>query len=415
MIHRIRQHWTIRVRLTALYGGLFVCAGALLLGVTYLLVAQRLDNQADLGSVLTSIVRRPGSFVADDSATIELTDGRRITRQQAIEMVQDTQRKLRDDALDSLVTEGGVALAGVGVVALGFGWLLAGRALRPLQKITETAQRIGGADGAGRGLHERIALAGPRDEVKQLADTFDVMLSRLDQSFEGQRRFVASASHEMRTPLAINRALIEVAITRPAVSTDARELGEALLGVNARHERLVDGLLTLADSGNEVTEHHPVDLAELTDHVLCGLAGAARQAGVEIRHGELDPAPTLGDPYLLERLAQNLVENAVRHNRPDGGWLRARTWTAGDRVRLEVSNTGPAVPRYEMDVLFQPFRRASGAPAGGERGFGLGLSIVRAVAGAHGGDVHAEPRDGGGLVVTVTLPLAGPRNQLPPA
>jgi signal transduction histidine kinase len=391
MIGFLKRHWTIRVRLTVLYGGLFFLAGTLLLGVTYVLVAQRLEDR--LGSGQNALT---AAAVARTVGSVPLEN-----RQRAVELYLDEQRRIRADTLDSLLTQGGIALGGVGAVAVAFGWLLAGRAMRPINGITETARRIAGADSAGRGLHERIALAGPRDEVKQLADTFDLMLERLDQSFEGQRRFIASASHELRTPLAINRALIEVATTRQAASADAKELGSALLEVNARHERLIDGLLTLADSENEVVERHPVDLAELADQVLSTTVPGA----VRVHRPDLGGAPTAGDPYLLERLVQNLVENAVRHNLPDGGWLSVRTWSTRDRAMLAVANSGPVVRRYETEALFQPFRRLNGARVQPGRGFGLGLSIARAVARSHAGEVHAEPREGGGLVVTLSLPL----------
>jgi signal transduction histidine kinase len=210
----------------------------------------------------------------------------------------------------------------------------------------------------------------------------------------------------------VKRALAEVSIIRPHASRDARELGEALLEVNARHERLVDGLLTLADSENEVTERLAVDLDDVADQVLSAAAGAARQAGVRITPPELGDAPAQGDPYLLERLVQNLVENAIRHNLPDGGSLSVRTGTDAGHATLVVGNTGPVVRRYECEALFQPFRRLGGravqARPGTERGFGLGLSIVRAIARAHGGEARAEPRAGGGLVVTVTVPVRDP-------
>jgi signal transduction histidine kinase len=404
----IRRRGTLRARLTVLHGGLFFVAGALLLGVTYLLVAQRIDQRSDLDSALTPIVaRRPEQLPGAGGGASQA--GRAANAEQAlretIELARAQQRKLRDDAMNSLLTQGTLALGGVGVAAVGAGWLLTGRALRPLQRITETAQRIA-ADGAGRGLHERIALDGPRDEVKRLADTFDLMLERLDQAFEAQRRFVASASHEMRTPLAIKRALIEVAVTRPGATRDAKELGESLLEVNRRHERLVDGLLTLADSENEIAERHPVDLAEVAGHVLATASALAREAGVEIRATELGTARTAGDPYLLERVAQNLVENAIRHNQPGGGWVCVRTWSLGEQVNLHISNTGAVLRGYETEALFAPFRRRAEVRTAGERGFGLGLSIVRAVVRAHGGQVRAQARDGGGLEVTVTLPAS---------
>jgi signal transduction histidine kinase len=304
--------------------------------------------------------------------------------------------------MNSLLTQGGIALLGVGGVAAALGWLVAARALQPLHRITETAQRIAGAGAVGRGLHERIALPGPRDEVKELADTFDVMIERLDRSFDGQRRFVANASHELRTPLALNRALVELAVTRPGVADETRQLGESLLAVNDRHERLIDGLLMLADAENAITERSPVDLADVAGHVL-------EQNGpseVTLRP-DLRPAPTTGDPILLERLTQNLVENAIRHNVADG-WISVSTTTSSGSAVLTVANTGPVVPAYEIETLFQPFRRLRRERIDGGRGFGLGLSIVRAVARAHGGDAQAQPRQGGGLTVTVSLPVAPP-------
>ena len=380
---------TIRARLTLVYGGLFLLGGVVLLGATYVLVAARLRP---LGNVAGErfIAKLPDDFVGP------------VARTKIIEYGED----LRESALNSLLTQGGIALVLVAAVAIGFGWLLAGKALQPLHQITETAHRIAGAGPGGRGLHERIALTGPRDEIRQLADTFDAMLERLDRSFDGQRRLVASASHELRTPLAINRALLELAVTRPDASADLRLLAHSLLEVNERHERLVDGLLTLADSENVVADRSPVDLADVAEHVADLAGPVAGKAGVEIVR-QLAPAATVGDPILLERLTFNLVENGIRHNEGDGGWLSVRTATVHGRATLYVSNTGPVVPGYEVETLFQPFRRLGRERVGGARGFGLGLSIVRAVARAHGGDATAAPRDGGGLVVTVSLPGPG--------
>jgi len=225
------------------------------------------------------------------------------------------------------------------------------------------------------------------------------MLERLDRSFDGQRRFVANASHELRTPLAINRALIELAISRPDAAEETRQLGESLLAINARHERLIDGLLMLVESENLVTERSDVDLADVAHHVL----GASAADSVELR-SRLAPAPTVGDPVLLERLVQNLVENGVRHNVSTGGWVEVGTRTVGDDAELVVSNTGPVVAPYEVETIFQPFRRLASARSGPDRGFGLGLSIVAAIVRGHGGRVVAVPREGGGLRVTVTLP-----------
>ncbi|MBQ1047251.1 HAMP domain-containing histidine kinase [Micromonospora sp. C51] len=383
---------TLRARLTLVYGGLLLLAGIVLLGVTYVLVDQRMPQpmRADLPDRATVVTRMPTSM--EDLDKIRM-------------LIQDVQSEAKRNALESLLTQGGLALVVVSAAAVVIGWLVAGRALQPLHQITGTARRIAGADSAGRGLHERIALTGPRDEVRELADTFDQMLERLDRSFDGQRRFVANASHELRTPLALNRALVELAVSRPDAPAEVRRLGEALLSVNERHERLIDGLLTLADSESEVTERAAVDLAEIAAHVVEQVAPG--YPGVPVRRS-LEPARAVGDPVLLERLAFNLVENALRHNVPADGWVRVRTGQVAGRPTLVVVNTGPVIPSYEVETMFQPFRRLSRERVAGTRGFGLGLSIVRAVSRAHGGTAEAEPRPDGGLTVTVTLPPSTP-------
>ncbi|WP_231499884.1 sensor histidine kinase [Saccharothrix sp. NRRL B-16314] len=367
---------SIRARLNALYGGLFLLAGAALLAVTYLLVWQslngRLQPYADL---------------------ISLRDLRDATADEVITSIRTAQVRYRDEVLESLLTRGGLALLCVALIAVAFGWLLARSALQPVHRITEAARRIA----AGHGLHERIAPTGPRDEVAELAETFNAMLDRLDRAFDGQRRFVADASHEMRTPLAVKRALIEVSITRPGASADAKQLGAELLKVNARHERLIDGLLTLADSENELTERTRTSVSDIAEHVLWQSKGIADQAGVDLHHGELAPCEVVGDPVLLERLVRNLVDNAIRHNHR-GGWVDVDTRPGV----LVVVNTGPKIQPFEAEGLFRPFRRLDRvATTTGERGLGLGLSIVRAITAAHGATVTATPGADGGLAVTV--------------
>jgi signal transduction histidine kinase len=394
------RNWTIRGRLTALYGALFFAAGAILLSLTYLLVWQILDRSApqipDSDSLRVALSRM---------GTLPLgPGGREVPLQELINTFRQAQEQQRQDVLSSLLTQGGVALVGVGLVAAALGWLLAKRALQPVHKITETAKRIASSD-ASRGLHERITHTGPRDEVTELAQTFNAMLERLDRSFDGQTRFIANASHEMRTPLAVKRALIEITVTRPGTSDDAKQLGESLLEVNARHERLIDGLLTLADSENELADRSPLDLADVADHVLQQLSATAEDADITVKPATLSAAPVLGDAVLLERLTQNLVENAIRHNHPDG-WVSVRTSSSEGQSQVTVSNTGPVVRPYEIEVLFQPFRRLDRERTAGERGFGLGLSIARAISRAHDGEVTAVPRPEGGLDVTVTLPRA---------
>jgi signal transduction histidine kinase len=368
---------TIRVRLTLVYSGLLMLAGALLLVVMYALMSSRLRPEREL------------------APEIQPKDG--AAAQGQIELMNF----LHDDTMRTLLTQGTTALAAISVVAIVVVWLIAGRMLRPLKRVTETARRIGAATAADPRLHERIALEGPGDEVKELADTFDTMLQRLDDSFDGQRRFIANASHELRTPLTLNRALIEVAVHRRDASPEIRQLGETLLEINSRHERLIDGLLLLARSERDLVDRSYVDLADLARHVADQLA-----PGEVAVHTEVDEAPTTGNAVLLERLVRNLVDNAIRYNEPTGGWVRLRTWTGpGGEAELEVANTGPVVPRYEVRELFEPFRRLDSDRGTGERpGTGLGLSIVRSIAEAHGGTVSAVPRPGGGLTVAVSLP-----------
>jgi signal transduction histidine kinase len=390
---------TLRARLTLVYGVLFLLAGVAMLGVTYLLVSQQLPG----GANVTVSQPSPGTSSQVTETGPGTSGGPTPAMAGNPTMENKIMGETRHNALTALLTQGGIALGVVGTGAVALGWLLAGRLLQPLNRITETAARIADAPAADHSLHERIALDGPRDEIKQLADTFDVMLERLDRSFDGQRRFIANASHELRTPLTLNRALLEVAVHRRAASPEVRQLGDTLLAINTRHEQLIDGLLLLARSEREVTDRSHVDLADVAEHVAGQLP--AGTVAIQTAIGE---AATTGNPVLLERLVHNLVDNAVRHNIPEGGWVRITTGTRPDRSAvLQVSNTGPVIPRYEIPSLFEPFRRlGTDRRSATAPGTGLGLSIVRAIARAHGGEVHTEPRDGGGLVVTVTLPPA---------
>lgn len=383
-----RRWWrsTIRVRLTLLYAGAFFLAGATLIALIYLYLGQVINHQLTAQGNMSEQILRHLSPEVHDALMVQLQQG-------------------RNDTLNTMLIASLVLLGVVGVIAGGFGWLLAGQALRPLQQITATARRV-----ADRSLHERIALVGPNDEIKDLADTFDAMLERLDRSFNSQRRFVGNASHELRTPLTINRTLIEVALDNPQANESLRQLGATLLAVNQRHERLIDGLLTLASSEQRVTEPTPVDLADIARHITKESLGAAQHADVAIRT-RLQPAPVAGDPVLLERLTQNLVDNAIRYNLPEHGWIAVTTDVVDDNVHLTVENTGLPVPPYEVPSLFEPFRRlptterlADSAKTPISRGAGLGLSIVQSVAHAHSGDVHASPREEGGLTIRVRIP-----------
>jgi signal transduction histidine kinase len=393
-----RRWWrsTIRVRLTLLYAGAFFLAGAVLVVLMHLYLGQTLNHQTTTRVGITSehlrerVITEPGS-------------------QQLPPKVQEAlhaQFQLeRADTLKTMFIASLILLGVIGVAAGGFGWLVAGQALRPLRQITATARRV-----ADRSLHERIALVGPDDELKDLADTLDAMLDRLDRAFDSQRRFVANASHELRTPLTINRTLIEVALDDPHADESLRQLGATLLTVNQRHERLIDGLLTLASSEQRVTEPVAVDLADIARHITSESQEAAQNAGVGILT-HLQPTPVTGDPVLLERLTQNLIDNAIRFNLPENGRVTVTTDVVDDNAHLTVENTGPHIPPYEVPSLFEPFRRLPTTERLAEppntsisRGAGLGLSIVRSVAHAHGGVVNAAPREGGGLTVCVRIP-----------
>ncbi|WP_344526684.1 HAMP domain-containing sensor histidine kinase [Streptomyces rectiviolaceus] len=380
---------TIRIRLTLLYGGMFLIAGILLLSIIYLLAAQALNVGSDLPFKIVS------GQVASDTCNFP-------TRPSAGELnsaMNACVNEQRQHALDNLLSRSLLALLGLAVIAFAFGYAMAGRVLSPLGRITRTARRVAGTD-----LSRRIELDGPDDELKELSDTFDEMLDRLERAFTAQQRFVGNASHELRTPLAINRTLLEVQLSDPAAPPELQQLGKTLLATNERSEQLVEGLLLLARSDNQIVERKPVDLAEVADRAVDQVRTEADAKGVQIR-GERGPAVVQGNGVLLERIALNLVQNAVRYNVPDEGWVEVTTEAQHGQAVLVVSNTGPVVPAYEIDNLFEPFRRLRTERTGSDKGVGLGLSIARSVARAHGGRIIAEPREGGGLVMRVTLPL----------
>jgi signal transduction histidine kinase len=391
----LKRHWTIRVRLTAFYGGLFLVAGTILVAATYLLVAQRLQEvYVPMKPAADEIVLGPDAKDANGELTPQAQEYLMVEKLKLRESYDLAQQKFRAETLNTMLTQGLIAFGVVAVIAVWLGWVIAGRALQPIKQITATAKRV-----ADRSLHERIGLGGPADELRELADTFDAMLERLDRAFDGQRRFVANASHELRTPLAINRTLLEVALTRPDVCANLQQLGHTLLDVNGRNERLIDGLLTLARSEVAPTAVERVDLATVARHVLDQVRDEAPAVSIRSTLGQ---ATTSGDPVMLERLAFNLVQNAMRYNTPKG-WVSVTTQNGEDCVQLTVANTGPAVPSYEVPRLFEPFRRLSDR-VGSSRGAGLGLSIVESVARSHGGTVKASPNPGGGLTIQVTLP-----------
>ncbi|MER7896446.1 HAMP domain-containing sensor histidine kinase [Streptomyces sp. NPDC096046] len=385
---------TIRIRLTLLYGGMFLIAGILLLSIIYLLAAQALNTGNE---PLFKIVGGTEIKVASDNCPAVNSDNPTLSEfNAAISECIDHQRQA---ALDNLLSRSLLALLGLAVIAFAFGYAMAGRVLSPLGRITRTARAVAGSD-----LSRRIELDGPDDELKELADTFDDMLERLQRAFTAQQRFVGNASHELRTPLAINRTLLEVHLSDPNAPVELQQLGKTLLATNERSEQLVEGLLLLARSDNQVVERGPVDLAEVASRAIDQVHGEAESKGVVIR-GELQPAVVQGNGVLLERIALNLVQNAVRYNVAEDGWVEVTTEVQHGQALLVVSNTGPVVPAYEIDNLFEPFRRLRTERTGSDKGVGLGLSIVRSVARAHGGHIYAQPREGGGLVMRVTLPI----------
>ena len=373
---------TLRLRLTLLNGVLLVGAGAILVLLAWLLVRDALRPTDEL---------LPGT-------TVVLTDGRTLDAGQ-------WQRQLVDAASQELLVKGLLALLAISVVGVAGAYLVAGRALRPLHQVTATARRLGEAT-----LDERIGWSGADDEVAELAETFDAMLDRISGAFETQKRFVANASHELRTPLAVMRTEIDVTLSDDdADLAEYRRMAGVVRDASERANGLVDALLVLARSeaqtGRRLARRTESDLAIGTANALSAVSREVERIGLKV-HTSLRPAPVVGDPGLLDRLAGNLVENAVRYNHLHGRiWIR--TGTDGERSWLVVGNTGFEVAPADVPGLFEPFRRG-GQERTGARGSGLGLSIVRAVSDAHGGTVKAVAQPGGGLEVTVTLPSADP-------
>jgi signal transduction histidine kinase len=370
--------WSVRLRLTAWYGGLFLATAALLIVVMNAILSENLRHH---------VAGTPGAF---DPRNEGLTPAMGPyppppARPPAarLEFNQLSGQVLRYQWLASAAAVGALA-----VFSLGVGWWLTGRALRPLHRITETARRLSVSN-----LHQRIGTVGTRDELSDLADTFDAMLARLEAEVNNQRRFIANAAHELRTPLAIQRTAIQVGLADPDGERLAR-VREDLLAINRRNERLINGLLLLAQAerGLETRE-------------LVALDDVVRDAITETAPGDVRVIPTLapvvveGDRVLLQRLAANLLQNAVRYNRP-GGHVEVRVTATGT---LSVSNTGPEIPEDRIEDLFQPFRRLHPDRTGSAEGAGLGLSIVASIAQAHDATIAARPRAGGGLDLTVVF------------
>ncbi|MET8140505.1 ATP-binding protein [Sphaerisporangium sp. NPDC005288] len=355
---------TVRVRLTLIYSGLFLATSVVLLVTVNVLLSQTLR---------TRIARVPDAPLAPPGPGGAMPQVRPVPLPELVDDVVGHQWET------ATLTVGVLALVSVAV-----GWLVAGRILRPVHRITATARRLSVSN-----LHERIALTGPKDELKELADTFDAMLDRLERSVEAQRRFIANASHELRTPLAVQRAAIEIGLPE-----DVGEIRDTLLLHNRRSENLIDALLVLAQAEHGLDSTGPVALDEVT-RLIAAEAGTG-EVSVTV-HAE--PLVVEGDPVLLTRLVTNLVDNAVRYNHPGG--TVAITLSRGV---LTVRNTGPEVPPERLGDLFAPFRRLHTTR---EQGSGLGLSIVASIAKAHGAAVRATSNPDGGLELSISFPPGG--------
>jgi signal transduction histidine kinase len=371
---------TLRLRLTLLNGILLVGAGLVLVVLAYLLVDGALKPADQL---------RPGTRVVLENGTE--VDAR------------TWQTELVNAAEWELLTRGSLALLLIGAVGVAGAYVVAGRALRPLQRVTTTAQRL-----SGESLDARINYDGADDEVAELAKTFDAMLDRITLAFETQKRFVANASHELRTPLAVMRTEVDVTLDDPEADVEEyRRMATVVRDASMRANALVDSLLLLArteaQAGRRLGRKVSTDLATGVTVALSAMGKEVRRLNLGVET-DLAPANVVGDPGLLERLAGNLIENAVRYNHL-AGRIWVRTGTDDTLAWLVVGNTGFEVEPADLPALFEPFRRG-GRERTGARGTGLGLSIVRAVCEAHGGGVSAAALDGGGLEITVSLPAA---------
>jgi len=375
---------TIRLRLTVLYGVVSVLSAAVLLAITIML--------ADGLTPRTTPV--PGQ-----AAT---TSGQQALAQ-ALARIAQLQAQLRQvDPLHQLLVAAAAALAIMAGTSIALGWVVAGRALRPLRAITTATQQISEED-----LHRRLAMPGPRDELTNLADTIDGLLARLQAAFEGQQNFVANASHELRTPLAASRTMLEVALADPAASAAAlRSACQDVLTEERHQERLIDALLTLARSQRGLDRRKPLDLGAITTDILRTREPDAASRDVTVS-ASIASAPVLGDDGLLRQLAANLIDNALRHNVPHGT-LSIHVTSDRDHSTLKVANTGPVIAQDEIGRLLQPFQRLSSRRPADDDGLGLGLPIVAAITRAHHATLLVSPGDCGGLNIEASFPARKP-------
>jgi signal transduction histidine kinase len=366
-----------------------VC-GAIVVAVSYILVAQVGTQQGQTGRVTKPLP--PGINAMCRSAKTH-RDTAVLLKCRAALQQQGAQHQ-RNLTLSHLLEYSLITLAVVIALAAILGWIAAGRALRPVHRITEAARAA-----SEHNLSARVAPGGPRDELRELAETFDEMLGRLQTAFEGQQRFIANASHELRTPLAVMRASVEVVAGNPdSAPEELRAMAAEILVAIDHAEQLIGALLILARNERGLTVHELVDLATVGEDVLDASTFGDRRV-----QAALEPAPISGDPVLAERLLANLVDNAARYN-VEAGEVWVSTGTAAGTSRLTVANTGPELSAADAERIFQPFQRLSDRTS--HDGVGLGLALVKSIAAIHGGTVAARPRDGGGLTVTVEIPAA---------
>jgi signal transduction histidine kinase len=406
---------TVRLRLTLLYGVLFLVSGAVLLTITYGLVRNATDgvdvyhgSNGMAGAVIDPPhqSKKSPAVVSTQSDNDPATNLTPAQAQAQAQRLASLAKRQHDDQLDALLTQSGIALGIMTIISLVLGWYIAGRVLRPIRRITRSAREISATN-----LHERLALDGPDDELKELGDTVDQLLARLERAFEAQRRFVANASHELRTPLARQRTVAQVALSDPeATVASLRAAHERVLTAGEQQERLIDGLLTLTRGQAGLARHEPLDLRTTTETITREHASGARERSLHVT-ATLEPASTLGDPRLVERLVTNLIDNALRHNHP-GGRVEIATRTSNGHAILSVSNDGPPIPPSELPRLFEPLQRLDPARFSHPDGHGLGLSIVQAIADAHNASINTRARPQGGLTIEVQFPaLANNKGQ----
>jgi signal transduction histidine kinase len=388
-----RPRLTLRVRLTLLYTGLFAVCGAVVVTVSYALVAQ-LPVQGKGNARQPSFSGGvPASFAALCRSE-ELSahpDGRILAKCAAYFQQQGAQVQ-RELTLSHLPQYSLITVAVVLALAAVLGWIFSGRALRPVHQVTAAARAA-----SEHNLSARVAPTGPRDELRELAETFDEMLGRLQAAFEGQQRFIANASHELRTPLAVMRATVDVVLDNPdSTPGDLRGMAADIRAAVDHAEHLIGALLILARNERGLTVREKVDLATVAEDVLDAVHPDGRRV-----HAALEPAVISGDPVLAERLIANLVNNALRYNLADGEvWVSTRAVAGSSEVT--VANTGPVIDPADAVRIFHPFERLGDRTS--HDGFGLGLAIVASIAAIHGGTATARPRDDGGLSVTVAIP-----------